>query len=174
MSISVSKPQIYVISGKAGSGKDKAASIIKDIYSNKKCITVSYAYYLKDYLKRMGLYTSDDVKPRKLMQDYGLYLKEKMGANFLIKRTLEDIKIFEEYYDVIIITDARLKGEITEVLKLYPNAITIRIIRPNFDNKLSDIEKNDITECDLDNYEGFNYVILNDENFEDSLRRCFK
>ena len=42
--------KLIILSGKSGNGKDTAASIIKKIYSDKKCICVSYAYYLKDYL----------------------------------------------------------------------------------------------------------------------------
>lgn len=163
--------KLIILSGKSGNGKDTAASIIKKIYSDKKCICVSYAYYLKDYLKRMGLY-SEENKPRKLMQDYGNYLRNTMGNDFLIRRTLEDIKVFEKDYDVIIITDARLEQEITVPLNIYPSAVTIRIIRPNYNNNLSIAEKNDVTECNLDNYSDFKYTVINDENFEDSLRRC--
>ena len=57
-------------------------------------------------------------------------------------------------------------------LNIYPSAVTIRIIRPNYNNNLSIDEKNDVTECNLDNYSDFKYTVINDENFEDSLRRC--
>lgn len=163
--------KLIILSGKARCGKDTALAIIKEYYQDKKCMTVSYAYYLKDYLKRMGLY--DDLeKPRTLMQEFGATLKNELGELFLINRTMEDIRVFKEHYDIIVITDARFVQEIEIPKQSFPNVVTIRIERPNFDNGLLVTEKNDITETALDTYHQFDYVIQNDANFKENIWRC--
>ena len=47
--------KIFIISGKAGTGKNKVASIIKKIYEskNQKTINLAYASYLKEYAKNI-------------------------------------------------------------------------------------------------------------------------
>lgn len=162
--------KLIVLSGKARSGKDTVTRILIDYYKNKKSITVSFAYYLKDYLRRMGLYQEEN-KPRRLMQEFGLHLKEKMGSKFFINRLLEDIKVLEEYYDVIIVTDARLKEEMISLKEKYPQMKSMRIVRENYDNGLSETEKNDITEMDLDDFSFFDYVVYNNNTLEEQIRR---
>ena len=46
------EPLIIILSGKAKSGKNIVADIINEHYKNS--IQVAYAYYIKDYLKRMN------------------------------------------------------------------------------------------------------------------------
>ena len=38
--------KLFAISGKARSGKNEAAKIIEEYYKDKKCITISYGYYI--------------------------------------------------------------------------------------------------------------------------------
>jgi hypothetical protein len=162
--------KLIILSGKARSGKDTVFNYIKDYYKSENVIAVSFAYYLKDYLKRMDLFDEGE-KPRSLMQQFGASLKEKFGYDFLIKRTLEDIEVFREKYDVIVVTDARLKKEVFALKEKYPDSIFIRIVR-NSCNDLTDEQKMDITETDLDDYEAFDYVLENDENIEEKVKRC--
>ncbi len=163
--------KIYVLSGKARSGKDTVADIIEEFYKTKKVIRLSYSYYLKDYLKRMNLYTEEN-KPRKLMQDFGNHLlKEKIDSHFLIHRLMEDIEVFSYFYDIVIITDARLKEEVLLPKENYQNVHTIRIIRENFDNGLSKEEKEDITETDLDDFLEFDKIIYNDCHLKENVWR---
>jgi hypothetical protein len=163
--------KLIVLSGKARSGKDTCTKYILDYYKDKKCITVSFAYYLKDYLKRMNLYNEDN-KPRTLMQEFGSYLKEKMGNDFLINRLLEDISIFSDKYDIIIVTDCRLKNEIQALKNKYSNCITIRIKRENYEDFLTEKEKKDITEIDLDDFKDFDYYIINNDDLKENIKRC--
>jgi hypothetical protein len=161
--------KIYVLSGKARSGKDTVAQLIEEFYQDKKVIKLSYSYYLKDYLKRMNLYDEKE-KPRSLMQEFGNdLLRKKIHPLFLINRLLEDIEVFSYFYDIIIVTDARLKEEIEMPKKTYDNVSTIRIIRENFDNGLTEEQKEDITETDLDDYQNFDYVIKNDQYLKERL-----
>lgn len=162
--------KIYILSGKARCGKDTVADIIEEYFKDKKVIKLSYSYYLKDYLKRMNMYDETN-KPRSLMQDFGQNLLRKINPNFLIDRLLEDIEVFSYFYDIIIITDARMKDEIIIPKKRYNNVKTIRVVRNNYDNGLTEEEKNDITETNLDDFKEFDEIIENDSNLKEHVWR---
>ena len=175
MELENKNPKIYIISGKARSGKDNAADIIEKYYSNKKVIKLSYSYYLKDFAKRItGWDGSDEVKPREFLQQLGIELiKTKINDHFLINRLCDDIKVFSYFYDVIIITDARLVDEIEIPKNLYPNATVIRINR-NIDNNLKTNEKKHLTEIGLDNYNKYDYIIENNKTLEELNKKVIE
>ncbi len=155
--------KIFIISGRARSGKTETAKIIENFYNDKKCITISFAYYLKDYIKRItGWDGSENTKPRELLQKLGIELiKNKINDKLLIARVLEDIEVFSYFYDIIIISDARLVEEIECIKDIYKECVCIRINR-NYDNGLTNEEKRHITETGLDNYNKFDYIVDND------------
>lgn len=149
-------PKIFVLSGKAKSGKNYVADIITNYYKNS--IQISYAYYLKQYVKKISNWNGlEETKPRDLLQSIGIDLIKKIDKELLIRRVMEDIKVYSYFFDVIIITDARLKEEIVIPKKLF-KCITIRI--NGSDNNLTLKQKNHITETDLDDY-NFDYIIDN-------------
>lgn len=157
-------PKLYLLSGKARSGKNEVGNIIKKYYQNKKCILLSYSYYLKDYVKRIsGWDGSEANKPRDLLQQVGIELiKNKIDSNLLIRRLIEDVKVFSYFYDVIIITDARLIDEVEKVKEEFNNITTIRVER-DIDNNLTIEQKEHLTEVGLDNYNNFDYIIDNND-----------
>lgn len=165
------EPKLFIISGKAGSGKNKISTIISNYYTNKKSITISFGHYIKDYAKRVSDWDgNENNKPRELLQQLGIQLiKNKINKNLFINRILEDIEIFSYFYDIIIINDARLVDEMEILKQKYPNSISIRVIRNNYDNKFSKEQKNHITETDLDNYNDFDYIIENDDKLENKI-----
>ena len=160
-------PKIFIISGKAGSGKDEVANIIKEYYKLKKCKKLSYAYYLKQYVKNItGWDGNEDTKPRDLLQSMGIdFLKKKIDNNFLINRLCEDIEVYSYFFDILIITDARVVDEIEIPKKTFSNVITIRINR-QLDNVLTNEQQQHITETNLDYYHNFDYRIENNDNYD--------
>ena len=161
-------PKIFIISGKAGSGKDLVSSLICEYYKNLKCKKLSYAYYLKQYVKNITNWDGkEETKPRDILQSIGIdLLKNKIDKNFLINRVSEDIQVYSYFYDVIIITDARLLEEIKIPVNKFKNVVTIRINR-NKENDLNINQKNHITETDLDEYKEFDYIIENNDNYDE-------
>ena len=130
-------PKIFIISGKAGSGKDEVADIIKSLYQGKKCKKLAYAHYLNEYVKDISNWDgSEETKPRDLLQSMGIDLLKKINPNLLINRVCEDIEVYSYFYDVIIVTDARLVEEVEVPKGKFSNIITIRINRL-IDNKLT-------------------------------------
>ncbi len=168
------KPKIYLLSGKARSGKNEVGDIIKNYYKNKKSISLSYSYYLKDYVKRIsGWDGSEDTKPRDLLQQIGIELiKNKIDSKLLIRRLIEDIKVFSYFYDVIIITDARLVDEVEVVKKEFNYVTTIRVKR-NIDNNLTLEQKEHLTETGLDDYNNFDYILENND-YNDLKENVYK
>ena len=159
--------KIFVLSGKARSGKDTVADIIKEYYKDKKVIIISFGHYIKDYVKRISNWDgNEDTKPRELLQQLGIELvKNKIDNKLFIKRIIDDIEVFSYFYDIIIIDDARLKDEIEILKEKYPKSKTIRVIRENYKNNLTFDQNNHLTEIDLDNYTDFDYVIKNNNNY---------
>ena len=69
------KIKIIILSGKARSGKDEVADIIENYYKNKNVKKLSYAYYLKQYVKNISNWSgTEDDKPRELLQTIGIDL----------------------------------------------------------------------------------------------------
>ena len=154
-------PKIFILSGKAKSGKNLIADFIEEYYSDKKCIQLSYAYYLKQYVKKITTWDGNEQnKPRDLLQSLGIDLVKKIDDKLLIRRVMEDVQVYSYFFDVIIITDARLIEEIETPKSLF-NCITIRINKD--DNNLTLEQKKHITETNLDNYRNFDYVINNND-----------
>ncbi len=168
------KFKLFVLSGKARSGKDTAYEIIKKYYSDKKTIDISFGHYIKDYAKRVSNWDGrEETKPRELLQSLGIELiKNQIDDKLFIRRLLEDILVFSYFYDIIVVTDARLVDEIETLKEKYPDLISIRINR-DFDNGLKESEKKHITEVALDNYDKFDYVIDNitEKELEEEILR---
>ncbi len=161
-------PKIFVISGKARSGKGEVSKIISDYYKDKKSIIISFGHYIKDYAKRVSDWNGDeDTKPRELLQQLGIELiKNKINDKLFIRRIREDIEVFSYFYDIIIVNDARLLDEIEALKNSYYDTTFIRV-KSKEENNLTTSQKNHITETSLDNYKYFDYVIENNGSKED-------
>lgn len=161
-------PKIFLISGKARSGKGEVSKIIRDYYKDKKTIIISFGHYIKDYAKRISDWDgNEDTKPRELLQQLGIeIIKNKIDDKLFIRRIVEDISVFSYFYDIIIVNDVRLVDEIETLKEKYKDITSIRINRNNFDNKLTDNQKKHITEIDLDNYEKFDYYVENESKVD--------
>lgn len=166
MELQNKNPKIFIVGGRAKHGKDTFSAYLKDVYENNgnKVIITQLAKYIKYYAREMtGWDLSEENKPREFLQQLGTnVIRQQLKKDDLfINRMIDDIEIFSYFYDVIIISDVRLKKEINDLKKVYPNLITIHINRPDFDNGLSEEQKNHPTEKDLDDFNDFNIEIEN-------------
>ncbi|MBP3461010.1 MAG: hypothetical protein J6K21_01175 [Bacilli bacterium] len=170
MEIKQINKKIFIISGKARHGKNTVSDIIKEYYESKnmKTINDSYAYYIKDYARRISNWDgSEETKPRELLQQLGTNLiREKIDKLFFINRMIEDLKVFSYFYDIITISDGRFEEELDIIKNKFDNVILIKVDRPNFDNGLTEEQKKHPTETSLDNYKKFDYIIENDSTIE--------
>ncbi len=164
---------IYLISGKARHGKTTSANMIKDYYKSlgKNSLVTSYGKYIKMYVKEITDWDGrDETKPRELLQSLGTeVIRKKLGKeDFYVKRLDEDMDVYNEFVEAVMIDDVRLPIEIEYFKERYPERIkTIHIIRPEFESELTGKQKSHITEVGLDNYSDYDYTILNDGSLED-------
>lgn len=165
------EPIIFIVSGKANSGKDTSCDLINNYVKikNKKSINLQFSSYIKMYVKAIsGWDGSEDTKPRTLLQMLGTdIIRAKIDNNFFIERIIGDIKVYSYYFDVITISDARFPEEIESIYKEFTNVFRIRIERPDFVSNLDCKEKSHRTEIALDDYNGYDYVVINDGTIED-------
>jgi len=158
--------KIYIIGGKAKSGKNTFGTYLREElkkYGYKPCVMhltaplYSYAenYFAWDHQK--------DEKPREFLQKMGIeIIKNKLHKNtFLLDRLIEDINILSNFFDVFIITDARLKIEFETIKNNYQNTTSIKLNRNHYNDFLTEEQRNHITETEIDTYNNFDYIINN-------------
>ena len=159
--------KIYLICGKARTGKNTIAKLIKSKLeqANHKVCEIQIMRTLKGYLKDyFGWDGKEETKPRTLLQQMGTELIriDMNMPNFHIDRLTDDIKILSNYYDTFIVDDIRLKVEIEELKKRFSNVVVIVVNKENNINyDLKDDEKNHITENDLNDFDKYDYKIEN-------------
>lgn len=166
------EPIIFLIAGRARSGKNTVCEIIKKYYEvkNKKVIVSPYTKYLKKYIEEItGEVIDDDNKPRDLLQKISseIIKKEMKNENFFINRQVEDLELYSYFFDYIIIPDVRFEKEIKIIKGKFKNVISIGVNRENYDNGLTSVQKQDITEVALDNYNEYDFKINNNVSFEE-------
>ncbi len=157
--------KIYLVAGKSGSGKGKVAEIIKEYYEGlgKRAIVTEFSKYLKMYAKEILNWDGEEPKPRKFLQDIGVTIRDNMEMpTMFIDRLKEDIKVYNLYYDVVIISDVRLPLEIEEFKKDYKDCKAIYVINQFQKSELSLEEQLHITETALEDYTNFDITITND------------
>ncbi len=169
---------IYLISGKARTGKDTVASIIKKncVQKNLKHINLQFSFYIKQYaLKITDWDGSEETKPREFLQTLGTeIIRQQIDSDFFIKRVDEDIKVYSKFFDIITISDVRLIDEIEYFRKNYDSMISIHIKRDLEKTKENSVHQ---TEIELDNYNKFDYVIDNNgslKELEDKVNEILK
>jgi hypothetical protein len=161
--------KIILISGKAENGKTTTANYMRLSLESKgyNVIVTRYAKYLKevatDYCGWNGI---KDEYGRNLLQQLGTdIIRKKLNKPlFHVGRTCEDIEITQDYYDYVIIDDARYENEIYYPKTMFGNkVVSIRVNRINEDgsmwqSNLTDEQKNHISETSLDDFR-FDYYI---------------
>lgn len=172
----------YLICGKARHGKDTLALYMKKYYEElgKKVTIIQIAAPLKQLIKNHFDWDgNEETKPRELMQVLGteiIRIKLKK-EDYFIKRTVEDIEILSNFFDVIIISDGRLPFEIDYIKRYLNDSVSININRPSLKNELNINEQNHITEIALDDYDNYDYKVVNttfeslDEQAKEIIRK---
>lgn len=157
--------RIYLLAGKARTGKDTAADIITKHYEKmgKSVVKFGFADYIKNYAMNVVNWDgSDKTKPRELLQIIGTdIVRNKINENFFINRVCEDIQVYKYFFDVIIISGGRFANELDIPKSKFKNVVIIKMDRPNFKSELSEKESEHITEYSLENYKNYDYLIEN-------------
>jgi hypothetical protein len=175
--------QVILISGKSHSGKGETANILNKILTNqnKHVIQCSLSTYIREIAKNDFYWNGiDTLESRIFMAE--VY---RIGTNFypyhMARRVWKrDIQPYANKNTIAIVESFREKVNydyFNMLLNegLINNILTIRVIRPNFnDIQDKDMEQH-ISESDLDDFD-FDYVIENNgsiDELRDKLERMF-
>lgn len=168
--------KIFVVAGKAGSGKGEVARFIKEyyIYKFENTVITEYSKYIKSFAKEMTDWDgTEERKPREFLQNFGVEIR-KDDKYFFTRRMLEDINIYTlNNTDVLVISDARMPDEIDEIKKEYPDMHSIYVVNQFKESKLTPTEQAHITEIALENYPNFDLTIANDGTLEELKQKVF-
>jgi hypothetical protein len=134
---------------------------------NIPCVRIACADLLKHIAKMYyGWDGQKDSKGRTLLQLLGTEKVRSVCSDFWIAELLNIVKyVFQEDYKFILIPDTRYPNEIELPKKHGFNVISVHVLRPNFDNGLTEEQKNHISETSLDNY-NFDISISAENLFE--------
>lgn len=169
--------KIYILCGDARAGKDTSASIIRNTYEKNglKAINIQISSTIKEYAKVItGWGGSDEDKPRAFLQQLGTDLiRKKIDNDFFINRIIQDIEVYSYFYDCITISDVRFTLEVDSIKKKFKDALAIKVLRPNFDNGLTQEEKKHSTETGLDGYDKYDYILVNDSTIENLENKIY-
>lgn len=159
---------IYLISGKARTGKDTVASIIKKncVEKNLRHINLQFSFYIKQYAMKITDWDgTEETKPREFLQMLGTeIIRNQIDSDLFIRRVDEDVKVYSKFFDIITISDVRLINEIEYFRKNYDSMISIHMIR---DEEKTNEHSNHQTEEELNSYNKFDYVIDNNGSLEE-------
>lgn len=162
--------RVILVSGKAQNGKDTTAFIMRELLEKqqKKVLIIHYADNLKLFAKNyFGWNGIKDENGRKLLQWLGTDVIRKNYKDTWVDMIIALLKGIKTLYDYIIIPDVRFPNEVDKMCDNF-DCVTIRIIRPNFNNGLTDEQKNHPSETALDDYP-MEYELINYGGLENLL-----
>ena len=170
--------KIILISGKAGSGKDTVAGILKehlisDGVSESKILVTHFADLLK-YIagKFFGWNGVKDDAGRTLLQHLGTNVVREKNPNYWTDFIKSVLKLFENEWEYVFIPDTRFPNEVSEIVSNFEDVKTVRVNRPR-NNILSETQQEHPSETALDDFK-FDIVLENSFETLDELSRYLR
>lgn len=169
--------KVYLIAGRARSGKTQTAKILKELLEkeNRKVVITEYSKYIKLFAKDfLGWDMISEPKPRAFLQEMGEYVRHLNKDTYFTERMKEDLNIYSHFVDDVIISDVRMPKELEELKSFHP--VKIKVVNENANYDLTPKEASHETEHALDNYEGFDYVIKNktEQEIKEVLKKIIR
>lgn len=161
--------EIICISGKARAGKDTVGEMLKSALESKgeKVLVTHYADLLKYICKSFfGWDGNKDEYGRGLLQRIGSDVIRAKNPNFWVNFIADMISYFYDEWDYVIIPDCRFPNEISVLRSRFPHhVIHIDVVRPNFENGLTEEQKNHPSENSM-NMVSPNHRFINEGSLE--------
>lgn len=153
--------KVVLIAGGAQHGKDTSASILKNKFeqNGKRCLILRYGDYLKFLCKEhFGWDGNKDIIGRSLLQIYGTEKARDNNPDVWVNVVIETVKAFGKDYDYVLIPDFRYPNEHTRWDDNGFETFTIWVHRNDFDNGLTEEQKNHRSETALLDF-NFDWII---------------
>lgn len=145
--------KVILISGKAQSGKDTVASMLREklISDNHRVLLTHYADLLK-YIccNYFGWDGNKDEKGRQILQYVGTDVIRKRNPTLWVNFVAMMLRYFHENWDYVIIPDCRFPNEVTTMVDNGFDTIHLRVVRQNFQSPLSEEQQKHSSETALD------------------------
>lgn len=149
------KKIIYAFIGKARSGKDTSAEILKNILEEEgvKPVHLAFADLLKEQAKMLGWNGDKDEKGRTFLQTLGDVVKEYHGMNYYSEQLKHRIEDSQSH--VFLVTDLRFQAEF-KMLDSLPTdeyrVIFVKVIRNRVEmlDGLTAAQRSHISEAGID------------------------
>lgn len=167
--------KVITIAGKAQHGKDTTAELLQNRleYNGKKVLLTHYADLLKYVCQKFFDWNGKkDEAGRTLLQYVGTEVIRTVEPDYWVDFIKSILTMFPDKWDYVIIPDTRFPNEIDN-LKDDFDVVAVRVTRPDFDNGLTEEQKNHKSETALDDYE-FDWVISNNGNLNQLASEVMK
>lgn len=168
--------QIIGIAGKAESGKTTLANILKERLeeNHKRVLLINYGDFVKFICKQYYNWNGEkDEYGRALLQHVGTEQGRMMvDENIWVDMVINTVEVALRDYDVAIVADCRFPNEFDRWEEKGKKILKIRIVRPEYQNKLTEEQKNHASETSLDNYRDWDLFICNEGTIEKLKERA--
>ncbi len=168
--------KIITIAGKAQHGKDTTAELLKnrlEVCKEKKVLLTHYGDLLKYVCEKFFNWDGKkDEAGRSLLQYVGTEVVRAAEPDYWVDFIKSILTMFPDKWDYVIIPDTRFPNEIDN-LKDDFDVVAVRVARPDFDNGLTEEQKNHKSETALDDYE-FDWTIDNNGNLNQLAAEVMK
>lgn len=155
--------QVITISGKARHGKDTVAKMMaENLKDNGYRVLITHNADLLKYVCKMffGWNGKKDASGRTLLQYIGTDIVRKRHPDFWVNFIIDILSLFSDQWDYVIIPDTRFPNEISRFRECGFDTRHVRVVRPLFDNGLSEEQNAHPSETALDNTDR-DWVIIN-------------
>lgn len=162
--------KVILISGKARHGKDTFAEMLrKKLEDDGNRVLVAHYGDLVKYVCKtfFGWNGEKDEYGRHILQYVGTDVIRNQKEDYWVKFITDMLEFFGDNWDYVLIPDTRFPNEV-EKMKSRFDTIHLRILRPDFDNGLTEEQKNHPSETALDNVQP-DYLVINGRGFEELL-----
>lgn len=168
-------PKIILISGKAEHGKSTLATMLQGSLAKQgeKVLRIAFADQVKFMAtKYFNWNGKKDEEGRKLLQWLGTDYVRERDEDFWARIVFEFVTVFQEQHSYVIIDDWRFVNE-EVIFRFSPfETFSLRVVRPDFENSLTEEQRIHRSEVGLDNHH-FDYTIYNTDlgNLQDLANR---
>lgn len=159
--------EVITISGKAESGKDTTARILKEELESMgySVVITHYADLLKYICKKFFDWNcKKDEEGRTLLQMVGTNTIRQQQPDYWVDFVKQILRFFPNEWDYVLIPDARFLNEIESVKEEF-KVISVKVERPDYENHLTEEQRNHPSETALDKYK-FDYTLINDGTYD--------
>lgn len=166
--------KIFMFSGLARHGKSTASSIAKEYLLQKELnsLEISFGDYLKFVAENYFFWDGEkDLKGRTLLQQLGTEKGRKNNPVVWASVVANFIKAFEKDFDYILIPDFRFPNEYEVLCEsgFKEKIITTWIYRKDYDNGLTEQQKNHPSETSLLDFDFDHVVSVQNGRIEDMV-----